>query len=178
MAKNTAETAKNVINITKTVTERQQMRSVSVYYNGMFDMSSYKNPEHVVYKCDLNEDSDFNTLLKDSMGSSDFICSTIFVNSQNYSNSDIIIVGIEDCDNLSVGLIRTVLVNGCKVYFVIQRYKAQRNKLRFFESKKPNEDIFEFIDCNRIIDFKPLIMRGTNKNFVFTLHHHVSFDYE
>ena len=41
IAKSLAESAKNVVNITKTVSERQQMRAVSVYYHGMFNFSSF-----------------------------------------------------------------------------------------------------------------------------------------
>ena len=178
MAKNTAETAKNVKNITKTITERHQMRVVSIYYNGMFDYHPYEIPEHVVNKRDIKEDSDFNIQLKRSMGISDFLCKTVSVNNQSYKNGDIIIVGIEDSDNMSVGIIMSILVKESKVHFVIQRYKAKRNWLRFFECEKCDDDIFEFIDCNKLIDFKPLIMRGTSQNFVFTLHHHVSFDFE
>ena len=178
MAKNTAESAKNVINITKTIAERQQMRSVSVFYNGMFNFNLYELPELVLSKHEIAEDSEFHTQLKSSMGESDLICSNIVANNQLYKNDDLIVVNIEDCDNVSVGLIKTILIKASKVYFVVQRYKATRNSLQFFESSKPDDDICEFVDLNQIKDFKPLIKRGTVHKFIFTFHHHVSYDYE
>ena len=178
IAKNTAETAKNVINITKTISERHQMRVVSILYNGMFPDPTYNIPEHVLYKHDIKEDSDFHVSLKSSMGSRDFICDSIFVNYQNYKNRDLVVVSIKDSDNICVGIIMSILVKENKVYFVVKKYKAKRNWLQFFQNISSNSTVFEFIDCNRLVDYKPLIMRGTVDNFIFTLHHHVSFDYQ
>ena len=52
-----------------------------------------------------------------------FICSKITVNNQFYQNGDIIIVGIEDCDNLSVGLIKTILIKNNKVILQLRNIK-------------------------------------------------------
>ena len=154
------------------------MRSVSVMYHGMFNVTKYELPQVVVYKCDIKEDSQFHTNLKYFMSDNDFICSTISVNNQDYKNGDLVVVSIEDCDNLSVGLTQTILIKENKVYFVIKRYKATRNWLQFFESENPNDEICEFVESDNLIDFKPLIKRGTSQHFSFTLHHHVSYDYE
>ena len=89
-----------MINITKTITERHQMRVVSIYYNGMFSESVYKVPEHVVYERDVINDSDYYMLLKNFMNPSDFICDSICVNNQSYKNGDLIVVDIEDSDNI------------------------------------------------------------------------------
>ena len=177
-SKSTAESAKNVINITKTVAERQQMRAVSVFYHGMFNFAPYTLPEVVLNKNEITEDSDFYNNLKGFMGENDWICNNIFVNNQQYVNGDIIIVGITDCDNISVGLIQTILIKDKKVYFVIKRYEAVRNWLLYFEAVKPANTISEFVKSNNLIDYKPLIRRGTANAFNFVLHHHVSFDYE
>ena len=152
------------------------MRTVSVFYNGMFQDPTFRVPEHIVFKKDFKEDSDLYRTLKLSMSSEDFICDSIFVNNQNYRNNDLIVIGIEDSDNMSVGIIMTILVKNSKVYFVIKRYTAKRNWLQYFRSEQ-SSNVYEFIDCNRLVDFKPLIMRGTLQNFESTLHHHVSFDY-
>ena len=77
----------------------------------------------------------------------------------------------------SVGIILSILIKDVKVYFLIKRYRAIRNWLQYFESEK-NDNIYEFIDSMCLVDFKPLIMRGTSDNFLFTLHHHISFDYK
>jgi hypothetical protein len=144
----------------------------------MFDYSSYVLPEVVISKQEITSDTEFNANLKTFMGDNDFICSKITVNNQFYQNGDIIIVGIEDCDNLSVGLIKTILIKNNKVYFATQKYQATRNCLQYFECQKPTYDLCEFIESSKIVDFKPVIMRGTTQNFIFTLHHHVSYDYQ
>ena len=154
------------------------MRSVSVYYHGMFNVSFYDLPELVQSKHDLKEDTKFEKDLKCSMGVDDLICSSIFVQNQHYKNGDLIVVKIEDCDNLVIGLIKAFLIKENKVYFVCQCYKAIRNWLQFFESEKPTDDLCQFVESNTLADFKPLIMRGTAQKFVFTLHHYISYDYE
>ena len=177
MAKNTAQSAKNNINVTKTISERQQMRSVSIYYRGMFNFCLYELPELVQTKYEMTEDTTFIKDLKCAMSDNDLVCNNIFVNNAHYKNGDIVIVKIEDCDSLVVGLVKTILVKENKVYFVCQCYNAVRNFMQFFECEKPQDDVFEFVETSKIVDFKPLIMRGTTKKFVFTLHHHISFDY-
>jgi hypothetical protein len=154
------------------------MRSVSEFYHGMFDFSSYVLPEVVISKQVITSDTEFNCNLKTFMGDDDFICSKITFNNQLYKNGDIIIVGIEDCDNLNVGLIKTILIKDNKVYFAVQRYQATRNWLQYFECEKPTFDLCEFVESSKIVDFKPVIMRGTTLRFIFTLHHHVSYDYQ
>ena len=178
-AKMTAESAKNVINITKTISERQQLRAVSVYYNSMFNFAPLKLPEIVSSKSQLSEGHAFNTeSLKNFMANTDLLCSTIFVNNQQYCNGDILVLDIEDIDNITVGLVQTILIRGDKVHFVVQKYEASRNFLQYFESREINDTVSHFIESTTLADFKPLIKRGTTKKFVFVLHHHVSFQYQ
>ena len=169
--------SKNVINVTKTISERHQLRSVSVFYHGMFNFHLYDLPELVQTKREITDDNDFTKKLKCSMGDDDLVCSKIFVNNQNYKSGDLIVIKIEDSDNLTVGILKSILIKDHKVYFVCQCYTAIRQWLRFFECEKPKDDVFEFIEANKIADFKPLILRGTIHRFVFTLHHHISFNY-
>ena len=178
IAKSTAESAKNVKNITKTIADRQQMRSASVYYNGMFNVTLFKLPEVMFYKRDIKDNTDFHNKLKNFMGDSDMICNNIFVNNQEYKNDDLIIIDITDCDNVEVGLIKTILVKENNVYFVIKRFKAIRNWLQYFVSEKPVDNICEFVESSNMADFKPLIKRGTEDAFIFVFHHHPSFEYQ
>ena len=170
MEKSTAESAKNVINITKNVSERQQMRAVSVFYNGMFNFTSYELPKLVLHKHEIMDDSDFHLNLKCFMGDSDLICSSVVVNNQLYKNEDLIVLDISDCDNVCVGLIQTFLIKENKVYFVVKRYKSTRIWLQYFESEKPDDNICEFVESK--------IKRGTAQNFLFMFHHHVSYEYQ
>ena len=112
VAKSTAESAKNVINVTKTISERQQLRAASVFYNGMFNFSKFSLPEAVTIKNDLNNSVPLFTELKAFMNSNSLICSEIFVNNQSYKNGDLLMIEIEDDYTCSVGLIKTILVQG------------------------------------------------------------------
>ena len=153
------------------------MRAVSVFYQGMFNFTSYHLPELVQSKKDLKEETEFEKKLKSSMGNDDLICNNIFVHNQTYKNGDIVVVKIEDSDNLTIGLIKSILIKENKVHFVCKCYKAVRNYLQFFESENPSDDLCQFVESSKIADFKPLIMRGTALKFVFVLHHHISFEY-
>ena len=144
----------------------------------MFSFSDYELPENVIPKKDIKADSEFLSDLKSSMSDSDMICDRILLYNQLYKNGDLVVLGIEDCDNLTVGLIKTILIKDDKVYFVTQSYNASRNWLQYFECVKPKDDICHFVESSKILDFKPLIMRGTIDKFLFTLHHYISYDYE
>ena len=176
-AKATATAAKNVKNITKTLSERQQMRAASVYYHGMFDMSQYTLPEAVMSKTDLVDDTPFNCKLKEFMCDDDLICSSIFVNSQMYKNDDLVVLEVIDNDNICVGIIQTILLRRQKIYFVVQKHKAERNILRVFDVKQINDPVNIFVSVDKLADFKPVVKRGTSKRFMFVLHHHVSYQY-
>ena len=108
-AKSIALSAKNVKNISKTISERQQMRAASVFYHGMFNFLPYSLPENVMRKIDIVEESSFFTNLKSFMGDKDLVCNEVTVNSQLYKNGDIVVISITDCDNITVGLIKMIL---------------------------------------------------------------------
>ena len=167
-----------MINITKTISDRQQMRAASIFYHGMFNFSMFSLPEIVTTKSKITGDTTFHSNLRTFMSDSDLICSSIFVNNQDYKNGDLIVIKATDADQLSVGVVQTILVKKDKVYFVVQKYEAVRNYMQYFESQACNDRISTFVESNKLADFKPLIKRGTSENFVFFVHHHVSFDYQ
>ena len=154
------------------------MRSASVYYDGMFSVTEIELPEKVMQKEDISENCQFNINLKASMGEGDVICESIYVNSQQYKNGDLILLALENCDDVTVGHIKTVLIKNNKAYFVVERFRAVRNSLRYFVSMSSTEETFEFVHSASVKDYKPLNMRGTSSRFVFNLHHHISHDYD
>ena len=177
VAKSTSESSKNVINVTKTIAERQQMRSASVFYHGMFNFSIFSLPKKVLNKSDITNNDPFHAKLKSFMSNDDLICNEIFVHNQSYRNGDIVVLEVTDCDDMNVGVIETILVKNEKVYFVTKQYRAVRHWLRYFECKNLNT-MTTFTESNKLVDFKPLILRGTSERFVFLVHHHVSFMYK
>lgn len=177
-AKSIALSAKNVINITKTISERQQLRCASVFYHGIFDFMPFTLPEKVSCKADITEQNAFNVTLKSFMGDKDLLCENVMINGQLYKSGDIVVVSVTDCDNISVGFIQSILVKAEKVYFVVQKYDAVRSFMRYFESSLTSDPMSVFIESSKIADYKPLIKRGTSSRFVFFFHHHVSYQYE
>ena len=59
IAKGTAEAAKNFVNISATLSIRQQMRMASVYYSGLFDTASVHLPDKVTKKQDVPPGTEF-----------------------------------------------------------------------------------------------------------------------
>ena len=175
VAKNTSENAKNFKNISFTLAERQQMRMSSVYFEGMFETEKCKLPEKVSYKEDIPDDTEFQKNLKEFMGLSDLICEEIEIHNQGYKKGELVVIEAIDNHTLKVGIVLSILVKSSRVYFVVKRYEAKRNSLEYFSSEKQLEDV-SFIDAERLHDYKPLKMIGTQRKFVFSLHHHISFD--
>ena len=100
VAKSTAESSKNVINVTKTIAEKQQLRACSVFYNGMFSISRFVLPKAVTLKNDIKDDSPFHIELKTFVSNESLICTEIFVQNQTYKTGDILVIDIEDDYNI------------------------------------------------------------------------------
>ena len=83
---------------------------------------------------------------------------------------------LEGGEALKVGMIKTILVRGNKVCFVIKQYISVRDTLGYYESKNVDAE-FLVKGSSTLADNKPLIMRGTVTKFQFVLHHHISFDH-
>ena len=58
LAKNIAGSAKNFINISYTLSDRQQKRQASIYSNGMFDVQKIQLPKKVTEKKDLQTNTE------------------------------------------------------------------------------------------------------------------------
>jgi hypothetical protein len=103
--------------------------------------------------------------------------SNVTVNDCAYQNGDLVVCEVIDIDNLSVGIVQSILIKNDQVYFVIQKYCAKRDILQFFEAKQMDDPKSTFVKSSELADFKTLIKRGTSARFLFVLHHHISFDY-
>ena len=87
------------------------------------------------------------------------------------------VLDIIDCDNMSVGVVQSILIRNEDVYLVTTRSKAVRNLLQYFESAV-NDHTLHLISVHEIVDYKPLLMRGSLEKFIFVLHHFISFEYK
>ena len=174
ISKNIVEAAKNFINISWTVSSRQQYRMASVYYHGMFDVEQFRVPEKASYKRDLQQKSQFWADVKELMVEDDLVCNKIFVNGQHYHSGDLIVNDVLDGgETLKIGLIKTILVRGDEVCFVIKQYHAVKEPLGYYVSKHVDVE-FLVKESSTLADNKPLIMRGTETKFQFVLHHYIT----
>lgn len=169
VAKNACENAKNFINISFTLAERQQLRMASVYFQGMFETEKYRLPEKVFYKGDIAENTEFETSLREFMGPSDIICNEIEVRNVSCKKGQAVVIEAIDRYKLKVGVIMTILVKTSGIYLVTKRCEAQRNNLEYFTSVSELDQV-SFVNARRLQDYKPLQIRGTHKKFVFPLH--------
>ena len=152
------------------------MRASSIFYRGMFSSEPVILPKEITYKKNLAADTLFHEELKRFMKDGDMLSSEINVEGQQYKTNDLIILKVEDCDVLKVGIIQSILIKSEKEFFVCRVYTCMRSWLQFFESKNCDE-FCSFVESGKIADYKPLIKRGTTVKFQFVLHHRVSFSY-
>ena len=153
------------------------MRAASVFYRGMFNYKQLSVPRDAIKKSDLNQDHDLYAELSSFMSTGDLLSNEVHVNDQSYKNGDLLVLNMEDCDVVKVGLVVAILIKSEKVFFVCKSYHCERNWLQYFESKWENQGC-SFVESRSVADFKPLIRRGTSEKFVFTMHHRVSFMYK
>ena len=177
VAKSTAESAKNVVNVTKTIAERQQMRAASTFYRGMFNYEKFSLSGPVSMKKDIKDTNEFNSELRAFMSDKGVICNEVFVNNLSYKTGDLLVLHVTDYDNITTGVIQTILIQNDKVFFVLKAYECARRWLQYFESKKTYSACV-FKESNNLADFKPLTKLGTGRKFIFVLHHHLSFVYK
>ena len=109
IAKGTTESAKNFINISSTLSVRQQMRLASKYYTGFCDTSVMHIPDYIMKREDLKTDSELKSKLLSFMGIDDFVCKEIVIHGQQYKSGDVIVTQATDRSTLEVGVIQDKL---------------------------------------------------------------------
>ena len=147
----------------------------SIFYNGMFDVKKVNLPIKAYKKSEfVNE---LNTLgVFDLVCDEDLICKDIEFCSRKYKVNDLIVIKREERDSMEVGLVKIIFVRGSEVSFVIKRYKMKNSGLGFFENSTSSLN-YETIKVTQLQDTYPLHIKGTERQFVVVLHHHISFAY-
>ena len=177
IAKSTAQASKNFVNISYTVSHRQQSRACSTYYSGMFSLNKYKLPMKVKSREDLN-DSELEKKLKEMMGSvSDLVCSEILFKCRKYKSGDVVILKRSDLDEIEVGLVKSIVVKNKQVFLLVRRGKVVQKYLRFLQSTSMSSDL-DMVNIESLQDSYPLFKRGTEEKFLVLPHHFISFSYD
>ena len=175
VGKSLAVSGKNFINISKTISERQQMRLASVYYNGIINSRSVIINSQVRRKTDLSQKEKNSPIFKEILEFCDektLILKEIIFKNQKYETEDVVILenGVQI---LKIGLIQAIIFKDDDVYFLVYRYTAIRTVLGFYRTTEFDNNLF-FIRANQLADSKPLIMHGVVLKFEFCLHHYLS----
>ena len=176
VAKSTAEASKNFINITHTISLRQQYRMCSVYHHGMFKCEKFVLPTVVKTKEELNPDEvelGYGSLLR----SGDILSSSIEYRARQYKIGDVVVLGRHDKLVMDVGITKGFVVKRGDPYLIVRRSCMQLHKYRFFTSVF-TQDKLECVKFQDLHDTYPLLLRGSEEKFIVSLHHHISFSYD
>ena len=177
VAKATAEASKNFINISRTVSHRQQDRLCSTYYWGMFSCDKFKLPSSVKMKGELSS-SGFDQQLSQLMNSpGDLVCSEVEFKSRKYKSEDVLVLNQVDSLQMEVGLVKAFICRRNKVMIIVRKYILSQNIFRIFETISYGSDL-EVVNIEALKDTYPLFKRGTEEKFIIVPHHHISFKYD
>ena len=174
LPQSTAEASKNFINISLTISQRQQSRQASTYYNGMYCVDNFILPTKVKTKYDL---SDTESYIKEIMTDKDLVSSEMEFKCRKYKTNDLVVLKKSDKWCMEVGIVKGFLIRKKKVFVILRRCIMRVNNLRFFESNSIRSEL-EFVDIEFLQDSYPLLMRGTEQKFITVPHHHISFCYD
>ena len=175
IAKSLAHSAKNYVNISKTLAERQQKRHASILFNGLYSVEEVELPAKLKRKRDFDaRDFSTETEIVDFMNETSVLCESITFSGQIYKTNDVIVLEASSRISLKVGLIQGIIFKDTSVYFICHIYDAIRNEnFQYFETQTFDNRLY-FILGENLADYRPLISHGTVMKFTFPLHHYIS----
>ena len=116
------------------------MRMASFFYRGLFEIEDIRIPEKVTKKSDLSKSDSFEDAIAGFMTSNDLLSSTILYRGQKYTADELVVIEVVDMSRIAVGIIKSILIRGSSVYFIVKKVFANRVKLNFFVSEINDED--------------------------------------
>ena len=176
IAKMSSESAKNYINISHTISTRQQLRLSSIYYHGMFPNNEMIISGKSTYKKELKLSGENEKFVFTHMCDGDFLCSEIEFRSQQYRPGQLVVLEVVSPDQLKMGLILSILVKENSAYLVVKYFFSERTELCYFKADILNAPL-NIYDIKDLADYKPLVNHGSATEMFFTLHHGLSFSY-
>ena len=177
-AKMLATSAKNFVNIAKTLATRQQYRLASVYYNGMYETKDVQFNAAVKRKSDIEYSPVNASILQkisEFMDENSICTNEVVFKNQAYKSEDVVILEAVNSNHVNVGVIQAAIYKQETLYFLVYKYEALRDvNLRYFVTVSAATPALCFVMASRIQDYKPLIKHGSFLKFKFCLHHHIS----
>ena len=179
IAKMLSNSAKNFLNISKTLAVRQQFRQSSMIYSGLYETEEIILPtKGVKMKHDLESNpTSTSGQIKLFMDEDSVLSDELKYRGQNYRTEDVVILEAIHRDHVKIGVIMGIIIKMEMVFFLVKRYDAFRDEfLRFFEANSTDEELGcgTFVLAESLVDYKPLVKHGNYKRFRFAMHHHVS----
>lgn len=163
---NYAESAKNFINLLKTLCEKNQKKVASRAFNGFFSA-----PEVEFSGNTSTYESCSDLYARQFCRPGDILADDVTVKNTHYRTGHIVITGVESDDVLLIGQILKIVVRGNNVLFVVSNFEAARARYRFFEVHTLNK--VSLVLQSSLSDYKPIVPIGKDETFKFVLHHHI-----
>ena len=176
VAKSCSEASKNFINISHTISHRQQMRLCSTYYNGMFSVKEYKFPDVLKLRSELSGSEADQNIGQFMTYAGDLVCTEIEFRCRIYKEGDLVVIRRTDLLEMELGLVKGFLLRKGEIHVIARSCMVNQNYLRVFESSFISNALM-MIKIKNLQDHYPLLRRGTEVKFVVLQHHHVSFSY-
>ena len=175
VSKSLAESGKNFINISLTLTNRQQYRMASTYFHGMFS-EDIALPVTVRTRSELSEDG-VEGRLRLTLNAEDIVCNEVSWRSRKYKIGMIVVIARSDQIEMEIGEIKSIIIRKKKVFLLLRKFRVQKSYLMFFKCVEMYDSLSLF-SIQDLIDTYPLVRRGSDNNFYVVLHHHISFSYD
>jgi len=163
---NYSESAKNFINLLKTLCEKNQKKVASRAFNGFFSA-----PEVEFQGNTSTYESCTDLYAKQFCRPGDILADAVTVKNTSYRAGNIVVTGVESEDVVLVGRILKIVVRTDQVFFVVDNFEAARTRFRYFVVNTLNK--ISLVLQSSLADYKPLMPIGGGDTFKFVLHHHI-----
>lgn len=163
---NYSESAKNFINLLKTVSEKNQKKVASRAFNGYFS-----EPEIQFVHATTPFASCPDLYARQYCKAGDLLTDAVIVKNTLFKIGHLVVTAVESDNVIQVGRIIKVVVRGKDICFLLSNYDAARTRFKFFEVISLKR--VSLVRYSSIVDYKPLIGMGKDDDFKFVLHHHL-----
>jgi hypothetical protein len=166
---NFSESAKNFINILKTLATKNQKRMASRNYSGLFSSPTISFPGKKT-----TPEKERGSLPEHFFRVGDILTDKIVVKSTLYRVGHVVITEVQSEDVLQAGEILKIVVRQGRVFLLVKLYACARARFRYFDCLPKN---IALVRWSTLCDYKPLIRRSSEECPRFLLHHHLPCQY-
>ena len=173
--KSVIKSSKNFKNVTKTAATRHEMAQICHRYYGLFPTNKYEIPSDAVMLSDYREGVDYPNVADacNKFSSESLLMNKVKVFGTTYSPGKAVVMNKDNFGELSVGLIKIIILSDNKVYFLCKTVKIFQDRHNFYIFKEViSENVW--LAQDDLLDYYPLTCYGSASNMRLVLHHFVS----